>query len=183
VQLFAPLLAAAALSGNPADRLASLPIEAPRSDRATRCAKGPQRGTRMLERWMQDNWRGESWGIMRCERRRGRLVPSGLHGEGRALDWRLDAAKPAERAAGRRLLRLMLAPDRRGNPAALARRMGVQELIFDCLAWWPGGQGLHRYSSCRPGVDRTTAHRDHIHIGLNWPGARGRTSFWRRLPG
>jgi hypothetical protein len=27
-------------------------------------------------------------------------------------------------------------------------------------------------------VDRTTAHRDHIHFGLSWAGARKRTSFW-----
>jgi hypothetical protein len=29
-------------------------------------------------------------------------------------------------------------------------------------------------------VNRTEAHMDHIHIGLNWAGARKRTSFWKR---
>jgi hypothetical protein len=29
-------------------------------------------------------------------------------------------------------------------------------------------------------VDETQAHMNHIHIGVNWPGARMKTSFWRR---
>jgi hypothetical protein len=179
------LAAAAALAGNPADRLAALPIEAPRYDYARRCLPRAQSGTRRLEAWLEANWSGESWGIMRCQRFRGRAVYS-LHSEGRALDWRLDARNPAERAAAYRLIRLLLAPDRRGNPAALARRMGVQEIIWDCRSWWAGAAGLGRYSACydargrpRP-IDRTSAHRDHVHIGLNWPGARAATSFWRR---
>jgi hypothetical protein len=28
-------------------------------------------------------------------------------------------------------------------------------------------------------VDDTTAHRNHIHIGLNWRGAKMKSSFWR----
>jgi hypothetical protein len=28
-------------------------------------------------------------------------------------------------------------------------------------------------------VDPTLGHRNHIHFGLNWAGARMRTSFWR----
>jgi hypothetical protein len=41
-----------------------------------------------------------------------------------------------------------------------------------------------RYSPCEgkrvKHVDRTTAHRDHIHFGMTKPGAAGRTSFWTR---
>ncbi len=50
-----------------------------------------------------------------------------------------------------------------------------------------GGEGLQRYSACmgkngkwNPKVDPTTAHRDHVHIGLSRRGASMRTSFWRR---
>jgi hypothetical protein len=32
-------------------------------------------------------------------------------------------------------------------------------------------------------VDDTTAHRDHVHFGLNWRGARLRTSFWQAEAG
>jgi hypothetical protein len=32
-----------------------------------------------------------------------------------------------------------------------------------------------------PPETRKTAHRDHIHFGLSWTGARKRTSFWRTV--
>jgi hypothetical protein len=173
------VLAALALHGNPADRLADQPPDPFRYDYAHRCIGRPQRGTKLLEAWLGAHWSGESWGIVNCERFTGRSIWS-LHSEGRALDWRLDAAKPAERAAALRLIRLLLAPDRTGTPAALARRMGVQEIIFDCRSWYAGAPGMGPYSPCRNRhIDRTSAHRDHVHIGLNWPGARAQTSFWR----
>ena len=64
---------------------------------------------------------------------------------------------------------LLLAPDATGRPAALARRMGVQEIIWDCKYW--GGYAsafqsptLSKYSACGKKVNKTTAHRDHIHL-------------------
>ena len=78
------------------------------------------------------------------------------------------------------MIERFLAPDANGNQNALARRMGIQELIFDCRSWFSGSNGLGTYSACEGGkVDRTTAHRDHVHIGLNRAGAKARTSFWR----
>jgi hypothetical protein len=56
-----------------------------------------------------------------------------------------------------------------GNQHALARRLGVQEIIWDCRAWWSGSGGMEPYSVCydkkghRIHVDDTTAHRNHIH--------------------
>jgi hypothetical protein len=121
---------------------------------------------------------------MRCEKL-GRHDWS-LHAEGRALDWHLDVRTGVGRRAGRRLIELLLAPDRTGNPFALARRMGIQEIIWDCRAWWSGSERFVEYSPCygkngrrRRHVDPTTAHLDHVHLGLNWPGARKQTSFWR----
>ena len=85
-----------------------------------------------------------------------------------------------------RLIRTLIVADRAHNVNALARRMGVQGLIFDCRSWWAGITKLGQYDYCyrrsgarRRGLDRTQAHRDHVHIELNWPGARKRTSFWR----
>jgi hypothetical protein len=173
------------LAPNPANdhRLLSKPIDDERYDSADGCRKGVPKGMEALERWLQRNVRGESWGIKRCER----LKQGGfsLHSEGRAIDWHLDAGVAKERRAAMRLIRTLLAPDRRGNPRALARRMGVQGLIFDCRSWWAGMDGLGEYSYCYRGngelrndLDRTAAHRDHVHIELNWEGARKRTSFW-----
>jgi hypothetical protein len=64
--------------------------------------------------------------------------------------------------------------------------MGIQELIWNCRSWWSGDGGMRPYSACYDSggkpkkIDDTNAHRNHIHIGLNWPGARKQTTFWRR---
>lgn len=185
----AVLLGASAVAGlrpNPANdhRLVSKPIEGFRYDRAQECRDEPARGARALERWLERNVRGESWGIMRCERWGGGEFS--VHSEGRAIDWHLDASNRKDRRAAMRLIHTLLDRDRRGEPAALARRMGVQGLIFNCKSWWSGADGLGKYSYCyrdngkkRDDLDRTQAHKDHVHIELNWPGARKRTSFWR----
>ena len=184
------LAAAASASIRPADnpadhpRLVSKPIEGFRYDAGERCRSDVPRGMRAFSRWLDRNVRGESWGITRCEK----WGPGSfsLHAEGRAIDWRLDASSRKDKRAAMRLIRTLLARDRKGNDAALARRMGVQGLIFNCRAWWSGMDGLDDYSYCfkangerRDGLNRTQAHRDHIHLELNKPGARKRTSFWR----
>jgi hypothetical protein len=193
VALFACVAAlAGGLSPNPANhpRLLNEPIEDFRYDEARGCRDKPTRGMKALEKWLGRNLRGESWGIMRCERLRAGLALRGgnysLHAEGRALDWHLDARKRKDRRAARRLIGALIARDRNGERAALARRMGVQGLIFNCKSWWSGQSGLGKYSYCyrpngekRHGLDPTAAHIDHVHIELNWPGARKRTSFWR----
>jgi hypothetical protein len=173
--------------GNPADRLAELPIEPFRYDHARRCLNRAQPGTRALEAWLGAHAGGVSWGIVRCARLSGDNYS--LHAEGRALDWHLDAARPADKREAERVIALLLAPDRLGNPAALARRMGVQEIIWSCRSWFSGSDRLQPYSACydprgrrRRRVDRTLAHRDHVHFGLNWPAARMRTSFWTPAP-
>ena len=171
---------------NPANhhKLVDKPIEESRYDDARKCRSKPTQGAKALTRWLGRTVRGESWGINRCERlKRGGFS---IHSEGRAVDWHLDAGKAKERRSAMRLIRTLIARDRHGNVNALARRMGVQGLIFDCKAWWAGMEKLGRYSYCykrsgdvRDDLDRTAAHRDHLHIELNWPGARKRTSFWR----
>lgn len=180
----ATAFAAARPLHNPADALAGQPIEGYRYDYAKGCLHGAQPGTVALERWLEQNAAGHAIGIYNCER-----LGSGysLHAEGRALDWGLDVHVPAERREAYRLLDLFLASDSAGNQHALARRMGIQELIYNCTAWYGGDGGTIPYSPCydshgRPvKIDDTTAHRNHIHIGLNWPGARQQTSFWRAV--
>jgi hypothetical protein len=164
---------------------AAEPIDDYRYDRAKKCRKHPTPGALALVSWLEKNARGSFWGIMRCEKW-GRNSAS-LHAEGRAVDWHLDAASPADRREARRLIGLWLATDRDGNEHALARRMGIQEIIWNCRSWWSGAERMDQYSVCytkrgkrRRHVNRTEAHMDHIHIGLNCAGARKRTSFWTR---
>jgi hypothetical protein len=173
------------LGANPANhqKLLDKPIEDFDYDPARRCRAGARPGAKALADWISRHTRGEVWGIYRCEK--WGMHSASVHAEGRAIDYRLDAGIPRERRAAMHLIHLFLEQDRNGNEAALARRMGVQGLIFNCRSWY-GGSDLGRYSACfkgngkrDPGIDRTTAHKDHIHIELNWRGARKKTSFWR----
>jgi hypothetical protein len=173
--------AAAAAWPNPADHpsLLDVAIEESSYDHATRCRPRTTPGIRLLTAWVDRHFPGESWGVYRCERLS--KTTRSLHSEGRALDWRLDARNGPERRAANFMIERFLVTDERGNEHALARRMGIQELIFNCRSWWAGSDGLATYSACegKGRVDRTTAHRDHVHIGLNRAGARAKTSFWR----
>src|SRR3954451_14679773 len=168
---------------NPADALASRPIEVFSYDAATHRAPRPRAGTTAFIAWLQANAGGAYWGSYRCEKW-GRHSAS-LHAENRAIDWHLDVTNAAERHEARRLVRLLLAPDALGSPQALARRMGVEELIWDCGYWAQGMTAFRPYSVCydakgrlRKRFDPTAAHRDHVHFGLTSAGADGRTSFW-----
>lgn len=177
-----------AVPGNPADSLVDLPLDDMGYDRATRCVKNPTKGALALVKWLPKvSPRGANWGINRCEQWGKRSFS--VHAEGRAIDWHLDAKNPADRADAEQLIRTLLAPDSLGEPFALARRLGVQGLIWDCRSWW-GGDALQRYSAClgkdgrwNPKVDPTTAHRDHVHLELSKAGAALRTSWWTDGPG
>lgn len=172
------------VAGNPADKLVDLPIDDYGYDHAKDCRKNPTPGANALVAWLGSNAGGSFWGIMRCERwGKGR---ASLHAEGRAIDWRMSIRNGAELREGKRLINLLLAPDRVGTPHALARRMGIQEIIWNCRSWYSGSESMRPYSACydskgrRKKIDDTTAHRDHIHFGINWRGAKQRTTFWSR---
>ena len=167
------------LADNPADRLVSMPIDNEVYDAATHCDRKARKGVLAALRWLPRHTNGISWGTYRCERW-GRGSAS-LHAESRAIDWH-----PATRADAAQLIELLLAPDKEGNERALARRMGVEELIWDCSYWGAGADDFRDYSYCygrngkrRKHLDPTAAHIDHVHIGFSKAGARGQTSFWR----
>jgi hypothetical protein len=185
--LLAALMLAAPASAlprsNPADKLVEEPIEESVYDKATRCTKKQRPGVADFVNWLQGNVKGVFWGSYRCEMW-GKKSAS-LHAEGRAVDWHLDASSKAEKKEARRLADMLLLPDAAGNEQALARRMGVQEMIWDCGYWGAGMYDFNQYSPCfnkhgkrRKTVNTTVAHRDHIHFGLTKAGAMGRTSFW-----
>jgi len=58
----------AGLDHNPANSrfLIDKPLENYRYDYASECRSNPPKGMRAFEKWMRQNVRGESWGIMRC---------------------------------------------------------------------------------------------------------------------
>lgn len=177
-----------AVTRNPVESLIDLPLDDLTYDSATHCVKQPTKGAAALVRYLPKlSPRGVNWGINRCEKW-GKNSAS-VHAEGRAIDWHLDVKNAADRADAEQLIRTLLAPDSNGEPFALARRLGVQGLIWDCRSWY-GGDSLRRYSAClkkdgkwNPKVDPTTAHRDHVHIELSKAGAKLQTSWWTDGPG
>jgi hypothetical protein len=175
--------AVAPIAVNPADHLAALPADAEQYDPATHCSTAVRPGMVALVGWLERNVRGTNWGTYRCEK----WGPheASLHAENRAVDWHLDIGVPADRAAARGLIDLLLAPDRTGLPHALARRMGVEEIIWDCSYWGAGMDEFKPYSVClnrhgrrRRHVDPTVGHLNHLHIGMSKAGAASKTSFW-----
>jgi hypothetical protein len=181
-----PHVSGASVAHNPADaaRLLGTPIEASTYDAATHCDSHARPGMLDLQHWLERHVRGVFWGSYRCEKW-GKHSAS-LHAENRAIDWHLSVHSAADRRAAANLIALLLAPDRDGNPQALARRMGVEEIIWNCGYWGAGMSDFKPYSPCfkadgkpNPAVDDTTAHRNHVHIGMTYAGAAARTSFWR----
>ncbi len=169
---------------NPADALAELPLEDSAYDAATHCSKKERPGMTALVKWLGTHAGGVFWGSYRCEKWGPKSAS--LHAENRAVDWHLDVDVPADRREASRLIGLFLAPDRLGQPQALARRMGIEEIIWDCGYWGAGMSQFRPYSVClskrgklKKHVDKTVAHRDHLHIGLTKAGAAKKTSFWK----
>src|SRR3954453_3555017 len=168
------------LTANPANKLLSRGIDPIQYDAATKCNGGKiPAGTKAMLTWLERNAAGVNWGEYRCEVW-GKHEAS-LHSAGRAIDWH-----PATMKDGYALVKLLLAPDKDGNVAALARRMGVQGLIFHCKSWFGGWDvQMGDYSYCygkngrrKKNLDPTQAHMNHVHIELNLRGAAKKTTFW-----
>ena len=111
-------VAYSAVSNNPADALAELPIEDSVYDPATKCSARPKPGMTALVKWLTRNAAGAFWGTYRCEKW-GKHSAS-LHAEGRAVDWALDVAVPAQREGRREADRALPRPGP-PRPAAGAR--------------------------------------------------------------
>ena len=170
------------IKANPANKMLKRGLDPIQYDRATRCNGGHVfAGTYAMVNWLQHNASGVNWGEYRCEKW-GKHEAS-IHSAGRAIDWH-----PSSMAAGRALVKLLLAADKDGNKAALARRMGIQGLIFNCKSWfgnWDGEMGNYSYCYGKNGkrkknLDPTQAHMNHVHIELNNLGAKKQTTFWNK---
>ena len=143
------------------------------------CSLGPRPGASALLQWLTEHDAvGASGGIYACRP----ILGSGelsLHAEGRAVDWELDNREPRQRRIADGLIDAWL-KRRHGHDHALARRMGIQEIIWNCRIWTSGrpDDGLVAYAPCSASTDRTARHENHVHVGLNHDGAGRRSSFW-----
>ncbi|MDP3967017.1 MAG: hypothetical protein Q8Q02_01955 [Nocardioides sp.] len=144
------------------------------------CASTAGPGTTYLLSWVVRTYGGRPGGTLRDCTSGG----ASEHKDGRALDWTLDARNAADRAAAHRFLTALAAPDRAGNPAALARRMGVMYVIWDdhiYAAYRGFAKAPYLHAACprRKGCSPTLRHRDHVHLSLSRAGAAAQTSFFR----
>lgn len=147
----------------------------------SKCSPRAKAGTKAFGRWVVKSYRGGYGSISRsCA---GRSVSE--HKEGRAFDWRLNARSKADRARAVRFLNRIRATGPTGEPAELARRMGVMYVIWSdrMYAAYDGFKPRpYRSSSCRKiklsKCSKTLRHRDHMHISLTRAGGAGKTSFY-----
>lgn len=138
----------------------------------TTCSPAPKPGAVALLGLLQQRWGGSSWGVSRgCE-----VGGRSEHKEGRALDWHMDAANPADRVRVADALNWLTA-----NDGEVAERLGVMYVIWDQKVW----ASYRRAEGWRPMADRgssTANHRDHVHVSLTWDGAMQQTSWWTGVP-
>ncbi|MGB3186125.1 MAG: cell wall-binding repeat-containing protein [Ornithinimicrobium sp.] len=96
---------------------------------------------------------------------------SSQHGEGRAVDWPMNAYNSADKAIGDAVAAWLTA-----NNGEMARRFGVQSVIWNRRSWYLYSPGSWRnYTGPSP-------HTDHLHISFTWDGAMKRTSWWDGTP-
>lgn len=95
------------------------------------------------------------------------------HKEGRAVDWAVNVANPAQKAAGDAFVAWLTAVGPDGKVAYNARRLGVMYVIWNKRIWnnSSASSGWKPYTGAQP-------HTDHVHISLSWNGAYQRTSWW-----
>ena len=184
--LVAAVMTAACLAGPAAVagvEGSGLPVEDYASyDPQTTCTKKPRAGTVVLGEWLVATYGGTGGAVNRPCSGSG----SSEHMDGRAVDWTLDAANPADRKLAKAFLAAALAPDAAGDAAALARRMGIMYVIWNDQ-FYPA---YHQFqpeqylsSSCRSKrkCSKTLRHRDHMHLSVSKAGAKGLTSFYADL--
>ncbi len=135
-----------------------------------RCTPAPKPGTVAFANMLLRTYpRSRSLGISRsCK-----VGGASEHKEGRAFDWGMSAYSAVDRRQVKTLLAWLLKTDRYGNKYAMARRLGIQYMIWNHRIWgsYSASSGWRRYTGSNP-------HTDHVHFSLSWAGARKLSSFW-----
>jgi hypothetical protein len=170
----ATAVAVAEAEPDPLVRVQHCPLDAYAYDRTGAvCSDGPQPGTTALRRLLRARFGERLAEIYNCRPIRGGTSLS-LHAEGRAVDYYVNANDPQELQVGDQIVRWLLDPDDAGNSHAVARRLGVQEVIWNRRIWTAGRRrddGMRPYSGVDP-------HTNHLHVGQNRAGAAMQTTYW-----
>ncbi|QNN50006.1 hypothetical protein H9L10_02700 [Phycicoccus endophyticus] len=100
---------------------------APSYQPGTMCLTQNQPGPVAFAQLLNATYGTHAYGILRsCDQE---------HGEGRALDWMLDATKRDQLALGNAITRWLSAPDAQGRAGAMARRIGINYIIWNRHIW------------------------------------------------
>lgn len=169
----APLVAQAASNDEPVEDYASYQPQ-------KQCRDSARPGTKALNRWINRKFDG---GTASASVRSCKSGGVSEHKDGRAIDWSMNATKKAHRVEVRRFLDRLFAEDAAGNRHAPARRMGVMYVIWNdrmYASYREFSAAAYKSASCKrlKGCSPTLRHRDHVHISLGKPGARGVTSWY-----
>lgn len=147
-------------------------------ERESGCDQTEKKGPRTLRRLLISTYGLVPSNILRpCS-----AADSG-HEEGRALDWMVSVRDPAQKKMADAFLAWLQATDEYGNPSAMARRLGIQYVIWNNQMWRPWSGQWSTYSDCDRPKRRfkaydSTCHRNHVHVSFSWAGALGRTSYY-----
>ena len=106
-------------------------------------------GRGRLRQAAQRDLRSRTYGILR--------TCAAEHGEGRALDWMINANNAEQLALANALTRWLAAPDAQGRPGAMAKRFGINYIIWNRQQWraYDPARGLGAV------LRRLAAHRPH----------------------
>lgn len=143
---------------------AALDVAAP-YQKGTQCLTENQPGAVAFAKLLNATYGNRVYGILRhC---------AAEHGEGRALDWMINANNADQLALANALTRWLAAPDSQGRAGAMAKRFGINYIIWNRQQWraYDPARGWAPYYGVSP-------HTDHIHFSFNWDGAYKRTSWW-----
>jgi hypothetical protein len=144
----------------------------------TTCRRNPKPGVLMLADWLVARGGGYGAIFRPCTG-----SSTSEHKESRAFDWVLDANSPTDQELAAALFDELFAADDTGQPAALARRMGIMYVIWDDTMYASYDQfvakrylssGCRNRRTCSPSL----RHRDHVHLSLTRQGAKGLTSWY-----
>jgi hypothetical protein len=138
------------------------------------CSPGLKPGVAAFRDLLLKTYRGTDYieGSAACAGR-----PGG-HDVGLAIDWGLYGA--SKKPIGDRVTQWLTDTDQHGNAHAMARRLGINMLIWHNRIWTSSRPTWREYAkSCRGGRGRAAyCHRDHVHIEFGEPGAYRRTTWW-----
>lgn len=145
------------------------------------CRPGARKGTVALARLLQRTYGRVGYGLNRSCVKGDRSE----HYDGRAVDWHVTQRDPRLARKGDDLAKWLTRSQGR-YLGAMAQRLGVMYVIWRNRIWqsYRAANGWVEFRHCfdekyqAPKFD-SFCHRDHVHISLNWAGARMATSWWR----